>query len=158
MRRLLPLGCVLLIGLCARIARGEHFQIELTIETPQDKVTAHSDTFPPPEGLNPRPVCHARHGEPLVLQFFFTSNFPHGTKKSVGVHYFIRPAKPGATTQPTEPTAPEGTFTMDFKPDGRVGLRQQFRIDKPGTYLVRVESRQSDSDHEHFSALDLVIE
>jgi hypothetical protein len=47
---------------------------------------------------------------------------------------------------------------MDFKPDGRVGLRQRVRIDQPGAYLVRVESVQSDSDHEHFAALDLVIE
>ena len=158
MRRLLPLAVALLIGCCVRTAQAEHFQIELTVETPREKVTSHSDTSPPPEGLNPRPVCHAKHGQPLVLQFFFTSNFPHGTKKSVGVHYFVRPQKDGATTQPAEPAGPEGTFTMDFKPDGRVGLRQQFHIDKPGTYLVRVESQQSDSDHEHFSALDLVIE
>ena len=48
---------------------------------------------------------------------------------------------------------------MDFKPEtGKVGLRQRISIDKPGTYLVRVESENTDTDHEHFSAIDLVIE
>ncbi len=48
---------------------------------------------------------------------------------------------------------------MDFKPEsGRVGLRQRLHIDQPGAYIVRLESEHSDSDHEHFAALDLVIE
>ena len=48
---------------------------------------------------------------------------------------------------------------MDFKPEtGQVGVRQQFRIEKPGVYLVRVESENSASDHEHFSAIDILVE
>ena len=141
-------------------ARAEHFEIELTVQTPREKVTSHSDTSPPPQGLNPRPTCRAKRGEDLVLQFFFTSNFPHGTKKNVGVHYFIQ-RQHRADNQPVEPVVRDvlsGKLVMNFKPDGRAGLRQQFRIDTPGTYLVRVESEQSDSDHEHFSALDLIVE
>jgi hypothetical protein len=141
-------------------ARAEHFEIELTVQTPREKVTSHSDTSPPPQGLNPRPACHAKRGEDLVLQFFFTSNFPHGTKKNVGVHYFIqRQHRPG--DKPIEPADRDflsGKLVMNFKPDGRAGLRQQFHIDVPGAYLVRVESDQSDSDHEHFSALDLIVD
>jgi hypothetical protein len=53
----------------------------------------------------------------------------------------------------------QGKFTMDFKPQtGKLGLRQRIAIDKPGAYLVRVESENSDTDHEHFSAIDLVVE
>ena len=31
------------------------------------------------------------------------------------------------------------------------------KIDTPGAYLVRVESRNTHSDHEHFAAIDLVV-
>jgi hypothetical protein len=143
-------------------ARAEHFKIELTVKSAQDEPTAHSDTDPPPEGSNPRPLCHAKRGEDLTLQFFFTSNFPHETLKNVTVHYYIAPEKEAgkkAMAEPGKPNVLEGDFTMDFKPvTGRVGLRQRIHIDQAGTYIVRVESRHSDSDHEHFAAIDLVVE
>ena len=47
---------------------------------------------------------------------------------------------------------------MDFRPGGKAGQRNTVRFDAPGVYLVRVESRLTQSDHEHFSAIDLVIE
>jgi hypothetical protein len=150
------------IVLCtAAYARAEHFEIELTIKAAHDQATAHSDTDPPPQGVNPRPVCHAKAGEELTLQFMFSSNFPHGTKKGVGVRYYVAPEKAAGNKSPPDmdqPPVTDGSFTMDFKPDGRVGLRQRLKIDRPGAYLVRVESLQSDSDHEHFAALDLVID
>lgn len=151
--------CLLLF---AAAARAEHFNIELTVKSTQDQPTAHADTDPPPQGSNPRPVCHARAGEPLTLQFFFASNFPHAPIKDVRVCYYIAPIKQaGKRAMPAPGSARllEGTFDMDFKPDtGKVGLRQKFHIDKPGVYLVRVESQHSDSDHEHFAALELVVE
>ena len=52
----------------------------------------------------------------------------------------------------------ESAFEMDFKPGAKAGQKNTLRIDKPGVYLVRVETRQTNSDHEHFSAIDLVIE
>jgi hypothetical protein len=149
------------LAICtAQTVRAEHFEIELTVKAAHDQATAHSDTDPPPQGVNPRPLCRARRGEELTLQFLFTSNFPHGTKKAVGVRYYVMTEKEAGNKSPPEkdkPAVSEGSFTMDFKPDGRVGLRQRVRIDQPGAYLVRVESVQSDSDHEHFAALDLVI-
>jgi hypothetical protein len=143
-------------------ARAEHFAIELTVKAAADQATAHADTDPPAQGFNPRPVCHAKKGEELTLQFFVNSNFPHDTLKGVGIHYFIAPEKEAAKKSPPDPDKPgvlDGSFKMDFKPDtGRVGLRQRFHIDKPGAYIVRVESENSANDHEHFAALDLVVE
>ena len=144
----------------AAVARAEHFDIDLTIQSPHDQATAHSDTDPPAQGLNPRPVCHARAGEELTFQFMLSSNFPHDTKKAVTIRYYIAPERSAGTKSPAEagkPVVAEGSFTMDFKPDGKVGLRHRLHIDTPGAYLVRVESQHSDSDHEHFAALDLVI-
>ena len=153
---------VAIFVLCtAASARAEHFEIELTVKGTHDQATAHSDTDPPPQGVNPRPVCHAKRGEELTLQFIFTSNFPHGTKKGAGVRYYVASEQDAGNKSPPakdKAAVTAGSFTMDFKPDGRVGLRQVLKIDQPGAYIVRVESVQSDSDHEHFAALDLIIE
>ena len=47
---------------------------------------------------------------------------------------------------------------MDFKPGGKAGQRNTLRLRDPGVYLIRVESGKTQSDHEHFAAIDLVIE
>jgi hypothetical protein len=51
-----------------------------------------------------------------------------------------------------------GQFLMDFKPECKVGTRLKFQIPAPGIYSVRVGSVGTQSDHEHFSAIDLVAE
>jgi len=47
---------------------------------------------------------------------------------------------------------------MDFKPGAKAGARNTLRVAKPGNYLIRVESRGTGSDHEHFAAIDLIVE
>src|SRR5579885_2067694 len=157
-----PAVAVAIFLLMCSAARAEHFEIDLTVKSAQDAPTAHCDTDPPAQGSNPRPLCHARRGEELTLQFFFSSNFPHSTIKNVRVCYYIAPIQEAgkqAMPQPRTSRLLEGSFDMDFKPDtGKVGLRERLHIDRPGVYLVRVESQHSDSDHEHFAAIDLVVE
>ncbi len=154
---------LLVVTMLASPALAEHFDFDLSIQTPKEKISQQSaDTDPPPQGTIARPVCQAAKGDPLVLQFFMNSNFPHEPIKGVTCRYYITPEeKVGQKTVPArgKDTVLEGHFTMDFKPKtGRVGLRQLFHIDKPGVYLVRVQSENSDSDHEHFAALDLKID
>jgi hypothetical protein len=149
--------------LSASAARAEHFEIQLTIISSGDKQTAFSDTNTPQrqQGVKPRPVVHAKAGEELTLQFFFTSNFPHDAIKNVTVRYFVvAEGKAGQdAVPPREHAITEGHFVLDFQPKtGKVGLRERFKVEKAGTYLVRVESENSDTDHEHFSALDLIVE
>jgi hypothetical protein len=144
-------------------ARAEHFEIQMTVSSSADKQTSFSDTNTAqrPQGSKPRPVAHAKAGEEVVLQFFVTSNFPHDAINHVTILYYIVPeAKAGQDTVPgRENAVTEGHFVMDFQPKtGKVGLRQRLKIAKKGTYLVRVESQNSDNDHEHFSAQDLVVE
>lgn len=144
-------------------ARGEHFDIQLTVTSSTEKQTSFSDTNTPqhPAGVNPRPVVHAKAGEEIVLQYFLSSDFPHGAIKQVTVLHYVAPeAKVGQASVPgPETSVIEGHFVMDFQPKtGKVGIRQRLTIKKKGTYLVRVESQNSDSDHEHFSAQDLVVE
>ncbi len=52
----------------------------------------------------------------------------------------------------------ETAFEMDFKPGAKAGARTTFKVDAPGAYLIRVETKQTQSDHEHFAAIDLVVE
>ena len=160
-----PLGkcllvCAVLSGiLIDRAARAEHFDITLTVEGAVEKTEAHADDAPPPEGLRPRPVFHGRAGEPLTLEFFMTYVNPHDTEKQTTIHYYLAPiARIGEKELPAlkKDVLLQGRFVMDFKLKHKLGLKQQFRIG-PGVYLLRVESVNSRSDHQHFSAIDLEI-
>ena len=144
-------------------SRAEHAKINLDVSASGEQVTAFVDQTPPEHGKNPRPVIKARVGEPIKCQFQLTNVYPHKTLENVVVHFYI--AKQGKVGQkPTPDLGLEGVvvletaFEMDFKPGAKAGARNTLRIDKPGAYLVRVESRQTQSDHEHFAAIDLVVE
>jgi hypothetical protein len=149
-------------------ARAEHADIDLRVirvdpATGQDKEEVHAsaDREPPAGGRNLRPLLKVKVNEPLVLQFMFINTYPHGEKKDVTVRYFVVPE-----TKPRQPNLPDlrqnvvtqGSFVLDFKPKAKVGARIQFRLKTPGYYLVRVGSLHTDSDHEHFSAIDLQAE
>jgi hypothetical protein len=141
-------------------AHAEHAKITLDVSAPGGKQTAYMDQTPPDWGKNPRPVLKARVGDPIKIQWMFINIYPHKTLENVVVHFFVaREAKAGQKELPelTDDVVLEAAFDMDFKPGGKAGQRQSIRIDTPGVYLVRVESRQTQSDHEHFAAIDLVI-
>lgn len=159
------LVCVAIMLAACQIAKAEHFAIQLSVSSPsqieQQQATADTNTPQRQHGFKPRPVVHVKANEELTLQFFVTSNFPHDTIHDVRIVYYVVP-EPKAAQQaiPSRELAiVDGKFVMDFKPNtGKVGLRQRMKIAKPGTYLVRVESENSDADHEHFAALDLVVD
>src|SRR5947209_6730019 len=136
-------------------ARAEHAKITLDVSAPSGQQTAFMDQTPPEWGKNPRPVVKAKVGEPIKIQWMFTNVYPHKTLENVVVHFFVvREAKAGQKELPelTDDVLLEAAFDMDFKPGGRAGQRNTLRIDTPGVYLVRVESRNTQSDHEHFAA------
>ena len=62
---------------------------------------------------------------------------------------------PSVATPSLEVT--QGAATLDFKPKCRIGALLKFSIDTPGIYLVRVETRNTKRDHEHFAAIDLEV-
>lgn len=152
---------------------AEHARIDLRVSSQQKEVRASADEDPPPGGLNEPPVIHVAVNQPLVLQFILTNAYPHGMLKNVTVRYYIVPAtKLGRKPAPSfrkssgsdEASRPllddgfveQGEFTMNFKPECRVGTRLKFQIAQPGIYSVRVETVNTQSDHEHFSAIDVV--
>jgi len=156
--------------------RAEHARIDLrVISGPGKEASASSDTDPPAGGRITPPVLKVKVNQPLVLQFFFTNTDPHHDIEHVLVRYYVIRAeklgrKPAATfadstgrPNDAQPflgpgVVTRGEFTMDFKPDCRVGTRLKFQIPAPGIYSVRLGSIGTQSDHEHFSAIDLVAE
>lgn len=150
-----------LFGLpCAQV-HAEHAKIVLDVATAVEKQTAFVDQTPPESGKNPRPVLKAKAGEPIRIQWVLTNVYPHKTLENVVVHFFVaRQKKVGQKDLPElgADVVVETAFDMDFKPGAKAGARSTVRIDAPGVYLVRIETRQTQSDHEHFSAIDLVVE
>jgi hypothetical protein len=55
-------------------------------------------------------------------------------------------------------TVTDGQFTLNLKPKCRVGSRVAFVLKEPGFYVLRVETVNTDSDHEHFAAIDIEVE
>ncbi|MHC5539923.1 hypothetical protein ACYOEI_17015 [Singulisphaera rosea] len=149
------------ITLITPSARAEHAKIRLDVSSPKGQEAAFVDQTPPASGKNPRPVLRARVNDPIKVQWMLTNVYPHKTLENVVVHFFVaREEKVGQKDLPdlSGDVILESAFDMDFKPGAKAGQRTTLRIDTPGVYLVRIETRQTQSDHEHFSAIDLVIE
>jgi len=167
MRRLY-LIVLLAWGFLATTMRAEHASIDLRVmrldqETGKGKeeVSATVLQEPPGENVDQRPQFKAKAGEPLVLQFILTNTYPHGEKPAVRIRYFVvRETKPKQKNVPDleEGVVTQGRFTLNYKPKCRVGARQAFTIKEPGSYLLRVQTENTDSDHEHFSAIDILVE
>jgi len=143
------------------IGRAEHAKVNLDVEAGGKKETAFVDQTPPDSGKIPRPVLRARVGETIKIQWTLTNIYPHKTLEDVLVHSFVaRQEKVGQKTLPSlsGDVELETAYRMDFKPGGKSGARCKLKIDTPGVYLIRVETRDTQSDHEHFAAIDLVVE
>jgi hypothetical protein len=155
--------------------KAEHAEIDLRVSGQGKEATANADQEPPPGGRNDPPVLNVKVNKPIVLQFILTNTYPHRVLDHVTIRYYVvRVAKLGrkpapsfrGSASPGEKSLPlleegvvtKGQVTMDFKPDCRVGTRLKFQIAEPGLYTARVETVNTQSDHEHFSAIDLAAE
>ena len=154
--------------------RAEHARIDLSVSCKGKQVTATADQEPPAGGFHEPPVLKVKANQPLAFQFFLTDTYPHGVIEHVRVRYYVarvgqlgrKPSSFGNWSGPDDKSQPplqsgivtEGQFFMDFKPDCRVGARLKLKISKPGNYIARVGTLNTQSDHEHFSAIDVVVE
>ncbi len=165
MKKLLAVAVCL--GALATV-RAEHADISLRIMRLDpatgatiEEVSSQADQEPPQGGHAARPLLKAHAKEPLVLQFFFTNTYPHGINKDVVVRYFLvreEKIKQKQVPDVAQGCVVEGEFKLTFKPKCRVGARVAFTAPPPGAYLLRVDSHNTSSDHEHFSAIDLQVE
>lgn len=143
-------------------ARAEHAAINLTVVASGNQAEAQADEEPPLGGREKVPVLHVKTNEPLVMQFILTNLYPHKVLRDVTVLYYVvridklrQKPTPDLKQLKGDAIVMQGRVLMNFKPKCRVGARLKFRIPKPGIYRVRVETLNTQSDHEHFSAIDL---
>ena len=157
---------VLVLAACPLLARAEHARIDLRVmqldpETGRAgaEERADADQEPPVGGVQPRKLFEVKAGAPLMLQFHLTNTYPHGENKGVILRYFVvRVKKVNQKELPPldKGVVTRGRFKMNFKPKTRVaGARVTFTLPEPGIYLLRVDTDNTNSDHEHFSAIDL---
>jgi len=110
-----------------------------------------------------RPVLVAEASKPIRVHWKVTSTATKGEAKDVLIHFFVVTlAEVGQSTVPKldKDVVSESALTMDFQPKDKASGELEFRIEKPGVYLVRVETRDTASEpggHDHFAALDLVV-
>jgi hypothetical protein len=144
----------------ASICRAEHAVIKLQVSGPSGRQESFADQEPPAGGIKKRPRMTVKKGDPLVFEFLLTNAYPHKQIEGVTVRYFVvRTGAFGAKEVPNlkDAAVSQGTVDMNFKPKCRVGARFNLRIDQAGIYLVRVDTLNTQSDHEHFSAIDLEV-
>lgn len=162
MAHLSPVRAVLpaLLLFFSSTSNAAHFDIKLTAATASGNTReAGADETPPVGGLNPRPVLKVRPGELIRLEFIMTNVYTHDVEPDAGVHYYlVREREIGQKPVPSLEGAPvEGSFTFALKPKARIAVRTRVAISEPGLYLLRVESVNTQRDHEHFAAIDLDI-
>ena len=145
----------------APAARAEHADLSLQVTSPDGRATATADEEPPLGGRYKIPVLKVKANAPLVMQYFLTNLYPHKEHKGVVVRYYVVPIetlRQKITPPLKDGFVMQGKVVMNFKPKCRVGARFQFRIPKPGLYRVRIDTLNTQSDHEHFSGIDLEVE
>jgi hypothetical protein len=146
-----------------RSAVAEHFDILLKVEASGSQGEAFMDTTPPIGGVNKRPVVQAKAGEPIRVTWRMKNVFPHDTQKAVTIHFFVvRESEVGQKPVPNpagEAGLLDNSFVMDFAPKAAANGSLRLKIVDPGNYLVRVQSENTHEahDHEHFSAIDVVV-
>jgi hypothetical protein len=139
------------------------FAIDLDLKTPTAGKTAHADVVA--LGVKPkeRGVLEAKAGQRLTVKWRLRNVDPKMTFKDVTVHFFaVKEEKAGQLAVPKldRDVAAESALSMDFKPKDANEGELSFTIDKPGVYLLRVETldaAQGEDGREYFAALDLVV-
>ncbi len=131
--------------------QAEHAEIDLRVSRPgREEATATADREPPAGGVKDPPMLKVNLNEPLTFQFILTNTYPHKVIPHVRVRYYVarvgklgrKPSSFAEWTGPDDGSPPrlepgvvtEGQFTMDFKPNCRVGTRLKFKISEPGIY------------------------
>lgn len=161
---LASLAILLLAAICGRAEHADIvlkvFRLDPSSGAALTETEASSDQEPPAGGVKKRPMFMAKAKEPLALQFILVNTYPHGVNKNVTVRYFVVPVeKAGQKNLPElDNCIVRGQFQMHFKPKCRVGARVAFTIPNPGNYLLRVDTLNTASDHEHFSSVDVQVE
>lgn len=156
--------CAGLLLMLPSPVRAEDVELTLGVKSGERETrTKFTETEPPAQPTHPRPVFRTAPGEPLVVFWKARHEGEKRAFKDVLIHFFVVPEeKVGQTAAPRlgKNVPHEGAITLDFKPGARASGEFTLRLDKTGSYLIRVETRGliDDVQHEDYAAMDLVVE
>jgi hypothetical protein len=151
-----------ILAVCpASVAIAADLEMSLQVRSAKQRVgTKRTEEDPSTTKPKPRPVLTIRENEDLFVSWEATNVSKHDTYRDVLIHCVVVSERAaGQVTMPSlkEPVQ-ESALTMDFKPGGRASGTFSLLIDQPGTYLVRVETRNllEQHGHDYYVAIDLV--
>jgi len=142
-------------------ARADHFAIELEVKGPKASHTAKTETAGLGVKPKPRGVLEVQAGDQVTVKWTL-GNTGKDTIKDVLVHFYaVKIGKAGDLPPPKldKDVLLETALTMDFKPKDKSHGELTLKPEKPGVYLLRLETigaSAGTNDHEHFATLDLV--
>jgi len=144
-------------------ACASHFTMDFTVQAGKAIKTAHAETAGLGIRSKARGILELTRGERVTAKWVLRSAAAKETAEDVVVHFFVvKEEKAGQRAVPklTKDVAVETALTMDFKPKDKAEGELSFQIDKPGSYLLRLETigaAKGKDAHEHFAAIDLVV-
>lgn len=142
--------------------RADHFSIDLEVKGPKANQTVHAETLGLGIKPKPRAVLEIQAGDTVTIKWTLVSTASKDTVKDVLVHFYaVRINKAGDSPPPKldKDVLLETALTMDFKPKDKSEGEMTLHVDKPATYLLRLETIRAataPNDHEHFANLDLI--
>ncbi len=142
-------------------ARADDFAIDLEARQGKASRTAHAGQLAIGARAKPRGLLVVKAGERVTVKWTLTRTASKEVVKDVVVHLFVvKEEKAGQRAVPKldRDVLAETAMTMDFNPKDRAHGDLTFSIEKPGTYLLRLETigaARGPEGHEHFAALDV---
>ncbi len=163
--RRLPLTVAIVAAGClagvASDAFAADFEISLQVKSAAtQQSTKLTETQPSSTRPRPRPVFSVDANETLLVSWKAVNNSQQTTFQDVLIHCVVVAEKePGQAAMPDlKNPEQESALTMDFKPRDSSTGEFTLKIDRPGAYLVRVETQYMADKygHDYYAALDLI--
>lgn len=137
------------------------FEVSLQVRSAEQRLSVkYTEEVPSPNKPHARPVFASNSGETVLVSWTVTNNARQDTFPDVLIQCLVVAEKEvGQAALPRlNDAAQVSALTMDFKPGDSATGEFSLAIDEPGTYLIRVETRNmlDQHGHEHYAALDLV--
>lgn len=156
-----PVALALQLACLGSAAIASGFDMSVQVKSATQQVSAkYAEEQPSATKPHPRPVFTSESKETLLVSWKATNNAKQATFQDVLIHCFVVAEKePGQASLPNlKDAVQESALTMDFKPGDSATGEFSLMVDKPGAYLVRIETQNvpDSHGHEHYAALDLV--
>ena len=160
----LILGLVALVGWASCNAfADEAFAIDLTIGAGKSSKTVHGESAAPLAKPKNRQILEVKPGERVTVKWKFVNTDQKTTIKDVTIHFYAVKAENAAQTaikKLDQGVIAESALNMDFGPKELNEGELHFAIDRPGLYLLRVETIGAvagPAGQEEFAALDVNV-